>query len=143
MSRSQEVSKRLISENVPGAKFVKGYRANEPINICSSRTESRAIDIEMHNKADDFNTLFKASKLLRKELSSHPKWAFKGSFDDFIHPKLLITFLRWILLGPNLSVESEERTRKIENTVSVAAQVLTQSFKTTRQSSLGTLSITQ
>ena len=39
--------KRLISENVPDAKFVKGYRANEPMNICSSRTESRAIDIEI------------------------------------------------------------------------------------------------
>ena len=48
---------------------------------------------------------------------------------------ILITFLRWVLLGPNLSVESEKRTRKIENTVSVAAQVLMQSFKTTRQSS--------
>ena len=38
--------KRLISENVPDAKFLKGYRANEPMNICRSRTESRAIDIE-------------------------------------------------------------------------------------------------
>ena len=89
----------------------------------------------LHNKVDDFNTLFEASKLLRKELSSHPKWAFKGSFDDFIHPKIFISFLRWVLPGPNLSVESEKRTRKIENAVSVAAQVLKQSFKTTRQSS--------
>ena len=34
-----------------------------------------------------------------------------------------------------MSVESEKRTRKIENTVSVAPQVLMQSFKTMRQSS--------
>ena len=43
--------KRLISENVPDAKYMKGYRANEPMNICSSRTESRAIDIEITKRA--------------------------------------------------------------------------------------------
>ena len=128
--------KRLISENVTDVKFVKGYRVNEPMNVCSSRTESRAMDIAiMQNQVDEFNLLFKASKLLRKELSSNPKWVFKGSFDDFVHPELLTTFLRWVLLGPNLSVEGEKRTQKIENTVSVATQVLMQSFKTKCQSS--------
>ena len=110
----KEYLKQLILENITGARFIKSYRVNEPVNICCNRTESQAVDISMtHNNVDDLNILFKAGKIIRKELQSHPRWRYKGSFDDFEHPKLLSTFLRWVLVGPNLSTQNKIRTHRI------------------------------
>ena len=122
--------KHLIQEQIEDVKFIKSYRANEPMQLCSSHTESKVIDsASVHSSADDFNTLFKAAKMLRNELYSHDRWQYKGTFTDF-EVELLSTFVKWIIVGPHMSLGNCVRVEKIENAVSIVTELIMQSFKT-------------
>ena len=57
--------------------------------------------------------------MIRKELLSHDKWNFKGSFDNFTLPSYLSLLLRWILVGPNKEISGESRKKSVEKDISV------------------------
>ena len=123
--------KQLIEEKVEDVKFVNSLPVNEPMQLCSSQTESNVLDSAgIHSNSDDFNILLKAAKLLRSELSSHSRWHYKGTFDDFKASELLSTFVKWLIVGPHMTLENIVRSENTENTISIITEMIMQSFKT-------------
>ena len=61
--------------------------------------------------------------MIRKELLSHDKWNFKGSFDDFTLPSCLSLLLKWILVGPNKEISGESREKTVDKDISVISQL--------------------
>ena len=108
--------KQLIQEKIEDVKFINSYRVNEPMQLCSSHTESRVLDsASVHSSTDDFNMLFKAAQILSNELNSQDRWHYKGTFTDFKLPELWSTFVKWIIVGPHMTWENSVRAEKIEN----------------------------
>ena len=71
--------------------------------------------------------------MLSNELNSHDRWQYKGTFTDFEVPELLSTFVKWIIVGPHMSLGNSVRVEMIENAVSIVTELIMQSFKTNRQ----------
>ena len=103
--------KGLISENVPGADFVKSKRKNEPKRVCSTKTKEELIHIatKKGDEASDVKVLLQAASILRGEISTSEKWNFEGCFSDFEAPQRLYLFLKWLIEGPKEKCREREK----------------------------------
>ena len=126
--------KQLIVENVSNAEFIKAPRRNEPERVCSKETSESSIDAAIkQNTQENLTDIFAVSSVIRKELLSHDKWNFQGSFDDFTLPSYLPILLKWILVGPRKEISCEGRKKSVDKDISVISQLILQAVKTRRQ----------
>ena len=60
----------------------------------------------------DLKVLLDAAKILRKEIRDSPFWNFKGTFDDYDNPPLLLWFCRYVLQEPK-HIRNEQKQDKM------------------------------
>ena len=126
--------KQLIGENISNAEFIKSPRRNEPERVCNKETSECSIDVAIkQNTQENLTDIFAVSSMIRKELLSHDKWNFKGSFDNFTLPSYLSLLLKWILVGPNKEISGESRKKSVDKDISVISQLVLQAVKTKKQ----------
>ena len=91
-------------------------------------------DIVVDNSSESrsIEKMFDAAKAIRKEISGHEKWKYTGKFDDFRYPTQLITFMRWILLGPN-SKATIDKESPLNKNVELVVQMIMQNSVSDRQ----------
>ena len=80
--------KELIQSNIINAKSIKNKNPSNPENICSTDTNVEASDIAM-KMTENVNDILHVAKIIRKELTEHTRWKFKGTFQTFTLPPLL------------------------------------------------------
>ena len=103
----------------------------KPEMLCSVIAQEQAIDIALSNNIEEsLADILRVAKAIRIELASRKKWTFTGSLSNFSEPPLLSTLVKWLLIGPNQTIEHTHRRASIDRTVSVVTQLIMQSFKT-------------
>ena len=121
--------KELIESNIINVKFIKNKNPSKPEHICSTDTNVEAFDVTM-KKTENVNDILHVAKIIRKELTEHTRWKFKGTFTL---PPLLNKLVQWILIGPRKNIQNISRRDSAENVTSIVTQMIYQSFKTRRQ----------
>ena len=91
--------KELIQSNIVNAKFIKYKNPSKPEHICNTDTNTEAFDIAM-KKTENINDILHVAEIIRKELTEHTRWKFKGTFQTFTLPLLLNKLVQWILIDP-------------------------------------------
>ena len=135
-SNYKKYIKELIQDNITNVVFIPNKQKNKPERIMTNLTQVEALNTYIDNEAEeqDFKTLWWLSKKIRNDVLSK-KWEFDGSFDKYEPPNLLLTCLKWILLGPHKqdSTDLAKRTADIEVLTKTTSQFKSQNIKTTRQ----------
>ena len=81
---------------------------------------------------EDFQMVWKIAKCLRKEVLTH-KWTFEGDIKDYTVPPLLLSFLKWVLIGPLTEIQNSARREKSDVLVGKVTQLVSENVKTNRQ----------
>ena len=115
--------KELIQSNIINAKFIKNKNPSNPENICSTDTNVEASDIAM-KMTENVNDILHVAKIIRKELTEHTRWKFKGTFQTFTLLLLLNKLEQWILIDPRQNIQNISRRDSAENVTSVVAQMI-------------------
>ena len=123
---------KLIQSNIFNAKFIKNKNPSKPEHICSTDTNVEAFDRAM-KKPENINDILHVVKIIRKELTEHTRWKFKGTFQTFTLPPLVNKLVQWILIGPRENIQKISRRDSAENVTPIVTQMIYQSFKTRRQ----------
>ena len=123
---------KLIQSNIFNAKFIKNKNPSKPEHICSTDTNVEAFDRAM-KKPENINDILHVVKIIRKELTEHTRWKFKGTFQTFTLPPLVNKLVQWILIGPRENIQKMSRRDSAENVTPIVTQMIYQSFKTRRQ----------
>ena len=84
-------------------------------------------------KAENVNDILHVAKIIKKELTEHTRWKFKGAYQTFTLPPLLNKLVQWILIVPTENIQNISRRDSAENVTSIVTQMIYQSFKTGRQ----------
>ena len=126
--------KELIEESILGAIFVKQTQKNKPELIITESIQSNAVTSFVKDKMveEDFHVMWKIAKCLRAELLAQ-NWTFEGDVNTYIAPKLLNSFLKWVLIGPLTETTCDSRRQKMEVIVGKVTQLVSQNVKTNRQ----------
>ena len=62
------------------------------------------------------------------------KWQFEGNINNYIAPKLLTSFLKWVIAGPHtLDNDGGDRHKHMQEFVGKVTQLVSQNMKTDRQ----------
>jgi len=91
-----------LLENIPGIDFAK--RGPKP-EIVFSTVSKEKLMAQMHENVrvgEEMKTVFKASQIIRREITETDDWHFAGSFVDFNTPMKLQQFLKWMISGPRI-----------------------------------------
>ena len=115
--------KELIQSNIINAKFIKNENPSKPEHICNTDTNVEAFDIAM-KKTENINDMLHVAKMIRKELTEHTRWKFKGTFQTFTLPLLLNKLVQWILIDPRQDIQNISRRDSAENVTSVVTQMI-------------------
>ena len=131
--------KELILDNIPDIVFVKGKQKNKPEILMTNLTHAEAINTytETTTNENDIKALWKLAKSIRSEVFAK-KWQFTGNFKSYDSPRLLSTFLKWVLLGPHTENSNKiDRSPAVEKLMLTSAQFVSQNIKTSRQTNYG------
>ena len=123
---------KLIQSNIFNAKFIKNKNPSKPEHICSTDTNVEAFD-RATKKPENINDILHVVKIIRKELTEHTRWKFKGTLQTFTLPPLVNKLVQWILIGPRENIQKISRRDSAENVTPIVTQMIYQSFKTRRQ----------
>ena len=77
--------KELIQSHIINVKFIKNKDPSKPEHICSTDNSVEAFDIAM-KKTENVNDILHVAKIIRKEITKHTRWKFKGTFQTFTLP---------------------------------------------------------
>jgi len=123
--------KNILLEKVPGIDFAK--RGPKPEKNFSTLTKEKLMT-QMHENVggDEMETVFKASQIIRREITEMDDWHFTGSFLDFNTPMKLQQFLKWVISGPHTNL-NVTREIEIEKSSRNLAQHIISSFRSKRQ----------
>ena len=125
--------KRLLTENISDIVFVRPPARNEPERMYSNRHQSKAM-ASFKNYSDDYNTIFKAAKIVRSEALKCQQWKFTGDFEGFHIPQSLESLLHWIITGPQEVLDmSQRKNSSVDTSARNIGQIIIQSTKTKRQ----------
>ena len=126
--------KELILEAILEAVFKKQKQKNKPEQMISQGTQSNAVSSFNDEKmvGEDFQMVWKIAKCLRKEVLTH-KWTFEGDIKDYTVLPLLLSFLKWVLIGPLTEIQNSARRKKSDVLVGKVTQLVSENVKTNRQ----------
>ena len=109
--------KELIQSNIINAKFIKNENPSKLEHICNTDTNVEAFDIAMR-KTENINDMLPVAKMIRKGLTEHTRWKFKGTFQT------ITLLLQWILIDPRQNIQSISRRDSAENVTLVVTQMI-------------------
>jgi len=89
--------KGILLESIPDIEFVN--QGPKPEIVFSTKTKEvlMAKFYEDSELGEDMESLYKASQIIRKEISRLEDWNFTGFFDDFTTLVKLQQLMRWII----------------------------------------------
>ena len=77
--------------------------------------------------------MWEIAKCIIADLLVH-KWQFKGNINNYIAPKLLTIFLKWVIVGPHtLDNDRGDRHKHMKDIVGKVTQLVAENVKTDRQ----------
>jgi len=105
-----------------------------------TRREQKAaidnLDEAAGDASSNMKAVFESAKVIRRDIAEALKqpWKFQGSLlDENQVPKSLEAFIRWILIGPMLTLESTQREHSIQLVTRNIAQTIMFAYKSDRQ----------
>ena len=106
--------KKKLVNHIDDIHFMKPKRRNESEQVFTTALRDVALEKIMTQSAErDIRQLFESASILRKAIENqtrHP-WEFEGTLsasDAENHvPKILYSFIRWVLQGPIQSLQTE------------------------------------
>ena len=137
--------KQKISNHIKDIQFSKPKRRNESEYVYTATTRDEVLQTvagTANTVGDDMKTVFDASQILRKAISSHiveKPWNFNGSLSDTdlstTYPDELRHFLRWVILGPTSNLDEDKTSDRtvFDKEIHSTAQSVMFAFKTKRQ----------
>ena len=105
--------KQLIIESIKTVRFIKPVRKNESEMICCESIIDEAVENTLKNNSDDMATVFKAAKIIRKEIIESSEWKFEGSFQNYEQPQILTSLLKWVIAGPKNNIEATSKKEAV------------------------------
>lgn len=138
---SRKALKELITNAIDDVEFHKPRRVNESERVTIKETRDAAIQAsEAVNQGNDINedmkTLFNAALHLRKSINKSKKWVFDGSLETLSkehYPEELYCFFRWIIIGPNPTLSTEEKNQEVHKRSMALVQSTVSACLTKRQ----------
>ena len=124
--------KSLIEENIPGVVIYRPPNRRQSDQISLSNFQCKALD-EAISAPDKFSAIYKTAKLIRNELLNHRSWKFDGDFSDFDIPDSLSVLLRWLIVGPQLEIDSTAKEQSVNTIVNNISQIIIKATKSNRQ----------
>ena len=135
--------KEIVEENLPEICFVPSNQKNKPEKLTTKLTQAEAVKLYEEELSDELDgrLLSKLAKKIRNEVLNQ-SWKFEGDFSKYRMSLLLLTFMKWILLGPTTHVDiNTNRTLVVENLIKTATQFVSQNIKSLAKFSI-TLKLT-
>ena len=138
---SRKALKELITNAIYDVEFHKPRRVNESERVTIKETRDAAIQAsEAVNQGNDINedmkTLFNAALHLRKSINKSKKWVFDGSLETLSkehYSEELYCFFRWIIIGPNPTLSTEEKNQEVHKRSMALVQSTVSACLTKRQ----------
>ena len=124
--------KGILLESIPGIEFAKRGPKSEMVFSTIIKEALMTKFYQDSEPGEDMKSLYKASQIIRKEISGLEEWSFTGSFDDFTTPMKLQQLMKWIISGPH-TVLNINRELQIEKSSRNLAQHIVSSFRSRRQ----------
>ena len=119
LSNYKKQLKELVEENFPLICFVPNNQKNKAEKLTTKLMQTEAVKLYEEEIRDALNgrLLSKLAKKIRNEVLNQ-SWQFEGDFSKYLMSPLLLTFMKWILLGPtnDLSINTS-RTFVVENLI--------------------------
>ena len=124
--------KALLKDNIPGLVFSRPpCRRSSEIPCCSS-LQGKVVDA-LNNSPDDYKFIFQAASLVRKDVLQLRDWRFSGDYSGFDIPNSLQTLLRWIIVGPKTSIDTNLKKQAVDNQVGNISQIIMKATQTRKQ----------
>ena len=123
--------KELISVNLPDLLLVKSTQKNRLEQLISPSTQANTLNAHMNSTADesDIRSFWKLAKKICLEVLEQ-MWEFQGKFTNYKMLALLITFMKWVLLGPHTTNSEDSEIYQINNIIKATSQFVSQNIKT-------------
>lgn len=117
--------KQLILDNIPELHLSRpSHKAKPEQVLCTKMKDHMGYSAATaDNFKEDLSISLKAAKMLRKNISSTPKWKFSGNLDDYELPSLLKFFCKHAIIGTGKIGHSNK-----EHSVDVTTSILAQHF---------------
>ena len=116
--------KELVEENLPEICFVPSNQKNKPEKLTTKLTQAETAKLyeEEVSDARDGRLLSKLAKKKRNEVLNQSS-QFERDFSTYRMIPLLLTFMKWILLGPTTDFDiNANRTLVVENLIKTTIQ---------------------
>ena len=108
---------QLIIDNIENVHFNKPNDITKSEQIFSKAAMKHSLSGSAKNK-DNLQVILDASKILRNEINTTHFWSFKGTFDDYEDPPLLLWFCRYLIQG-HINVKNERKCEQVERSASI------------------------
>lgn len=124
--------KNILIVEIPGIDFAKRGPKAEIVFSKLVKEKIMTKCYEAMEVVDDMEVLFKASQIIRREVSEMKDWNFIGKFSDFTTPIKLQQLMKWVISGPHTSLNI---TRELQTEASSRnlAQHIISAFRSRRQ----------
>ena len=121
--------KQLLLEKINNIVFARPKSRREAEIICSKTSHVEAIE-SYRNSPDEFNELFDAASLVRKDILENQSWNFSGNFDGYELPVTLKSLLQWIIIGPKSNIDMcPKKKEAIDITVRNMGEIIVNQLK--------------
>ena len=129
--------KELVEENLPKICSVPSNQKNEPEKLTTKLTQAEAVKLYEKELSDalDGRLLSKLAKKIIGQFGQQIWLSIWRWFFNIPHVPLLVTFMKWILLGAATAFDiNDNRTLVVENLIKTTTQFVSQNIKISRQS---------
>ena len=127
-------------EKLPEICFVPSNQENKPEKLTTKLTQTKAVKLHEEELIDALESRLLsnlAQKIRNKSKLAvlNQSWQFEGDFSTYPMSALLLTFMKWILLGPTTNFDiNANKTLIFENLIKTITQFVSQNVKACKQS---------
>ena len=102
--------KEVVEDHVLNAAFAKSKHENKSEQIITKDIQEEVVGMFIDDRsiAEDLQTMWKVTKKITQGLFQLG-WHFEGDMKDYPAPNILLTFLNWVLTGPNNVSDEKDR----------------------------------
>ena len=101
--------KEIIEDYLPNAVCAKSKHENKPEQFITKNIHEEVVGtfIDDHSIEEALQTMWKVTKKITQGLLQLD-WLFEGDMKDYPASNILLTFLKWVLTGPNNVLDEKD-----------------------------------